>query len=195
MTLQKTRPIRSKARRKKCRHCREWFQPFNTLQRACSPECAIEVARKDGQKELRKANRLAREALKTRGDYQREAQQAFNAYIRERDHGQPCISCGTTEGWDRSNYWDCGHYRSTGANPELRFVEMNAAAQCKRCNQHLSGNVVNYRIGLRQRIGDEKLEWLEGPHPATNYSRDDLKAIRDEYRAKARELKRQRQRA
>ena len=37
----------------------------------------------------------------------------------------------------------------------------------------------------------EALERLEGPHPAKKYTADELKAIRDEYRAKARELKRE----
>ncbi len=41
-------------------------------------------------------------------------------------------------------------------------------------------------------IGIEKVEWLEGPHPVRKYTADDLKAIRDEYRAKLRELVKER---
>lgn len=191
-------PLRA-PRRKKCRNpdCRQWFQPHNTLQRACSPRCAIQVARLDEAKERRAETRRMREKLKTRSDYLKEAQKAFNAWVRERDHDLPCISCGA-ESNDTAltgGYYDCGHYRSTGANPELRFEPLNAGKQCKRCNRDLSGNVANFRIGLRERIGDEKLDWLEGPHEPKHYTADDLKEIRDRYRRLARELKRKREAA
>ncbi|MFB6311522.1 MAG: recombination protein NinG [Salinirussus sp.] len=185
-------------RQKKCRSCGEPFVPFSTLHRACSPECAADVARQDAKKAQRKANRKRKEQLKTRGEWLKEAQAAFNAYIRERDKGKPCISCGRqpdSEGLITGSRMDAGHYRSTGSCPELRFSEWNCYAQCVYCNRHQSGNAVEFRIGLRQRIGDEALEWLEGPHEPAHYSIDDLKAIRDEYRRKTRELKRQREAA
>lgn len=186
------------SRRKKCRNpdCREWFHPFNSLDRACSVPCAIVVGNMDEAKRQRKENKRAKEKLKTKGAWTKEAQQAFNAYIRERDYDKPCISCGTYNPTpSRGGHWDCGHYRSTGANPELRFCELNVAKQCKRCNSHLSGNIANFRIGLRERIGDEALEWLEGPHEPARYTIEDLKAIRDEYRRKTRELQKAREKA
>lgn len=184
-----------KQRRKKCRACREWFDPRTSLDRACSPRCAIQLVQADKEKAKRQETKARKEKLKTKGDHRKEAQAAFNAYIRERDRDQPCISCGTTStsahsGPSNGGGWDCGHYLSTGANPELRFCEWNAAKQCKRCNQHLSGNVANFRIGLRQRIGDEALEWLEGPHDPARHTVDDLKAIKAEYRRRTRELQR-----
>lgn len=184
------------ARRRKCKTCRELFRPRNTLQKTCSPICALEFARTQGDKIARAAIRRQREKLKTRGQWLKEAQAAFNAFIRERDHDQPCISCGTFSApGSRGGDWDCGHYRSTGANPELRFCELNAAKQCKRCNQHLSGNVVNYRINLERRIGSESLAWIEGPHEPKKHTIDDLKQIRDGYRAKRRALIKQRKEA
>lgn len=38
---------------------------------------------------------MRKKALLTRGDYIKKAQTAFNAFIRERDEGKPCPSCGT----------------------------------------------------------------------------------------------------
>ncbi|MNN29950.1 Bacteriophage Lambda NinG protein [compost metagenome] len=58
-----------------------------------------------------------------------------------------------------------------------------------KCNRNLSGNAVEYRIRLVQRIGAEKVSWLEGPHQAQRYTIDDLKAIKAEYRAKIKQLK------
>ena len=46
-----------------------------------------------------------------------------------------------------------------------------------------------YRVALRTRIGDALVDWLEGPHPAKHYDIDALKAIKAEYTAKSRELK------
>lgn len=177
-----------KPRRKKCRACREWFHPWNTLQRACSPPCALVVADQDKKKARRKRDRATKEKLKTRSDWMKESQRAFNAYIRHRDEGKPCISCGTLNPTpSRGGSWDCGHYRSTGAAPELRFEELNAHRQCKQCNSHLSGNVVEYRLRLAERIGQENLDWLEGPHEPKKYTIEELREIRDHYRAKVRE--------
>lgn len=185
-------------RKRKCKApgCDVRFQPFNSFQKTCSPTCALAFARLEGEKAARQEMRERKVRLKTRREWLKEAQAAFNAYIRERDHDRPCISCGTFSApGSRGGDWDCGHYRSTGANPELRFCELNAAKQCKRCNQHLSGNVVNFRIHLAERIGADRLAWLEGPHPAQRYTIDELKAIRDSYRAKRRELEKQRKEA
>lgn len=178
-------------RHKKCRACGEWFRAANTLHRACSTRCAIEVSRQDTRKAQRQDDKRRKAALKSKSDLRREAQAEFNAYIRERDADQPCISCGATKASVHltGGGWDCGHYRSTGASPELRFCELNAHKQCKQCNQHLSGNVTNYRIGLRQRIGDAALEWLEAEHPPTKYTKDDYAEIKREYRAKRKALR------
>lgn len=131
--------------------------------------------------------------LKSRGDHTRETQQAFNAYIRERDRHRPCISCGTCNpgGDPRGGVWDCSHYRSVGACPELRFEELNAHKSCKQCNRDKSGNIVEYRINLIQRLGQEAVDWLEGKHEPKKYTVEELKAIKAKYRALKRELERQ----
>lgn len=137
------------------------------------------------EKRERRETREARERLKTKSDWLREAQTAFNAYIRERDRKQPCISCGRFH----DGQYHAGHYRTVGAHPELRFVEDNCHKQCAPCNNHQSGNVVEYRINLKERIGEKRLEWLEGPHNLPKWTIDDIKAIKSEYKQKLKELK------
>jgi hypothetical protein len=163
-------------------------------QAVCSPACAIidapknqDKARKAIQQEDRKSLREAKERVKTKGQYMREAQIAFNAWVRARDAGLPCISCGTTA----DIQYAAGHFRSAGGHPELRFEPLNVHLQCNRnCNMAKSGNLGSYRVELIKRIGQEKVEWLEGPHEPKRYTIEDLKAIKAEYRAKTRELKR-----
>jgi len=180
---------------KKCRVCKAKFEPFNSLQVACSASCALQYAQKDLQKaaerkakEQRKWVREQKERLKSRGDHTREAQQAFNAYIRERDADLPCISCGTYT----AGQYHAGHYRTTKAAPELRFDEANVNKQCAQCNNFDSGNIVEYRINLIKRIGQAEVDRLEGLTPPKHYTIDDLKEIKAKYRAMKRELDRER---
>jgi hypothetical protein len=117
----------------------------------------------------------------------KEAQQAFNALRRMEDgllRGGTCISCGSKTGKQ-----NCGHYRSVGSCPELRFEPLNTYLQCEKCNSYLSGNLINYRINLVKLIGVEKVEWLEKSHEPLKLSIDDLKALKALYKQKLKALK------
>ena len=140
---------------------------------------------KDAQaKKERKEHKAAKERIKTRGDHAKDAQVEFNKFIRLRDGALPCISCDR----HHSGQYHAGHYRTVGGNPELRYEEANCHKQCSVCNNHKSGNIVEYRINLRKRIGDNKLDWLEGPHDAKKYTIEQLKEIKLTYRAKCKKL-------
>ncbi|ASN67321.1 hypothetical protein 7AX2_23 [uncultured phage] len=191
---------RKPAKPKKCRvaTCRASFVPSRMGQAVCSPKCAlatVEVQKAKEKKSLAQAGRrdikVRKEALKTRGDHMREAQQAFNEYIRTRDQaaGHLCISSGKPLDWS-GNAVDAGHYRSVGSAPHLRFDERNCHAQSKQDNRFLSGNAVDYRIGLIARIGQEAVDALESDQSVRKYTVEEIKAIKAEYRAKTRELKR-----
>jgi hypothetical protein len=138
----------------------------------------------------RAETRRRKEAIKTIPDYIKEAQVAFNAYIRARDAHQPCICCGRPLGdGDVGGAFDCGHYRSTGSAAHLRFDERNAHAQRKACNRWGAGRAVDYRIGLVARIGLEAVEALESDNTPRKWTREELIAIRDTYKAKLKEMK------
>lgn len=187
-------------RKKKCKICLEWFRPFNTIQATCcKPKCVLEYNRQLAQKRSDREHRKDKERIKPRNQVRAEAQAAFNAFIRLRDDGLPCISCGEADLPEQfGGAWDCGHYLTVGAHPELRFEELNACRQCKSCNAGAAkfsgkGRTVqqNYRKRLIMRIGLDKVEWLEGPHEPKKYSVDDLREIKAEYQRKSRELRRQ----
>lgn len=141
-----------------------------------------EIRHKERKKKLKDSDKSLRN---------RAAQAACNKYIRERDKGLPCISCGSLP-----NYSDhiggsgiqAGHYKTRGASPELRFEELNIHVQCYRCNVQLSGNIENYRINLIKKIGLDKVKWLEGPHEPKKYTCEDLKEIELKYKQKLKEL-------
>lgn len=124
--------------------------------------------------------------MKTRSEWLKEAQAAVNAYVRERDRDLPCVSCGR----HHEGQYHAGHYRSVGSCPELRFDVRQIQKQCAPCNNHLSGNLLNYRPELIRRMGQAVVDEIEGPHEPKRYTIDDLKAIRDDYRQKLKSLRR-----
>ena len=169
---------------KTCEVCERVFVPDRMGQIVCRPACAMARVRQ-AKKAERASIKARKEAIKSRADWAKEAQQAFNAWVRARDDGMPCISCGR----QHQGQWHAGHYLSTGARPELRYTESNVHRQCAPCNTHLSGNAVLYRIGLINRIGSDAVEWLEGPHELPKWTADDYRAIRDTYRQKLKEIR------
>jgi hypothetical protein len=163
------------------------------MQSVCGPACASRLvrARSKQKKEQERAQVKERKAaLKRIPDLIKEAQREFNAFVRERDKDKPCICCGRPLGTsDVGGAFDCGHYRSTGSAPHLRFDERNAHGQTKACNRYGAGRAVDYRIGLIARIGREAVEALEADNRVHKWTREELIEIRDRYRAKLKELK------
>jgi len=176
---------------RKCRVCRAEYEQRQSFAVWCSPACGsvlafqrLAKAKKAAKAKERKADQATREKLKNKADWAREAQTAFNAFIRARDADRPCISCGR----HHQGQYHAGHYLSVGARPELRFEPLNVWKQCAPCNTHLSGNAVLFRVALVREIGIEKVEWLEGPHEPKRYTVDELKEIKRTYAAGTRAL-------
>lgn len=201
-------------RARNCKICKKRFKPITLYEWWCCEEhkdelitkLAVEARqrsiqkaerrRKDEAQQERRSLKVRKLALKSPSYFMKQAQQAFNLFIRTRDNDKPCISCGETSPPDlHGGQWDCGHFKTVGAHPELRFEELNAHRQCKSCNAGSSkyaakGATVaqQYEANLILRVGQEAVDWLNGPHEAKNYRRDDFISIRDAYRKKARVL-------
>lgn len=185
-----------KVRLKKCRICGNRFETSDSFRQWCSPECGVELAKQRTSKAKAKAEKArdklarekikkAKENLKSRSDWLNELQTWVNKFIRLRDKDEPCISCGRFH----QGQWHAGHYRSRGACPELRFNEDNIHKQCSVCNNHKSGNAIDYRINLIKKIGVERVAFLErNNHPPLKMSVDEIKAQIQLYKAKCKEL-------
>lgn len=179
---------------KKCKVCKKHFEPFNSLAKACSVKCAIKLAESDRAKKEAKQksdeikrvkSKLKALSANDRPKALREAQKAVNAYIRLRDKDKPCISCGR----NHQGQYHAGHYRSVGSCPELRFNELNIHKQCMPCNSHLSGNLIEYRKRLIEKIGLDKVEWLENYQQDKKLTIDEIRAIESEFKEKVKKLK------
>ena len=181
----------------KCKECGAYYIKKQSTQQVCSMKCAIAYSKRKAEekrKKQEKSDRLEasrrmrdrKEKLKSRSDWLKDLQRVFNEFIRLRDVDLPCISCGRYH----NGQYHAGHYRSVGACPELRFNEDNVHKQCSACNSHLSGNILEYRLGLIEKIGLERVEFLERKdHPPLKLSVEGIKELIKVYRAKVRELK------
>ena len=113
------------------------------------------------------------------------AQIVFNKFIRIRDKDKPCISCGSK----LENKFDAGHYFSSGGHKAVTFDEDNVHGQCVACNQWKHGNLIQYQIGIEQRIGGERLIALhEKAHQSVKYTRDELRDLITTYKQKIKAL-------
>lgn len=165
---------------KRCKICKREYVPQRVGQAVCSIDCAMAQSRQNGAKAARKANRARREALLTKADHTKRVQVEFNKFIRTRDQiaGLPCVSCGR----HHQGQYHAGHYRTTAAQPALRFNELNCHRQCAPCNNHKSGNITEYRIELVKRLSPSLVDWLEIDHPPCKWTIDELKALRTYYK-------------
>lgn len=188
--------------KRKCKYCKVYTRAFVVINNSafCDIEHAVKFANENkhkGAERIKKEQNKKHSARKKEFNdndkkiRSREAQKAFNAYIRSRDEKEPCISCGKLRAEtavSSGSNWHAGHYKTRGSSPELKFNELNCHKQCAHCNNFLSGNIENYRINLIKKIGLDKVEWLEGPHELRKYTCEELKEIELHYKDKLKEI-------
>lgn len=157
-------------------------------------QAAIDARKKDAAD--RRQTKAKLEALKSLRELRGEAQDAFNLVIRLRDRlaGHGCICCGAPLDWNSTKPGgavDAGHFIPRGSAIELAFDERNVNAQRKSCNRPGGTTRAKFTAGMTERWGAAVVAELEGPHELPHLKHDDLRKIRDTYRAKARSLKAQ----
>lgn len=164
----------------------------------CSPDCGYALAslrqrQAADRRRLREARELRRrrDAVKTVGQLTKDAQREFNHFIRIRDTGMPCPTCGRTAG-----PWDCGHVRTVGAAPELRFNTRAAFRQCSMCNRGAAkwqkndpGMARRYREWVIQTKGQHWMDWIDSHHAPRQYRDVELRRIARIFRRRARHYK------
>lgn len=183
--------------RTRCAHCRQKFTPERPSQivhvecveawteaQAAKRERAEAKAARAAAKVERAETRRRKEAIKTLADLKREAQQALNRYVRARDFHAGCISCDKPAHW--GGQWHASHFRSVGAAPQLRFFLWNIHKSCSVCNNYLSGNIREYEIRLREKVGAEKLGYLLSENGVRKYNREYLARLKRVFSRKAR---------
>jgi hypothetical protein len=171
---------------KKCRNCQDRFNPIrSTLEKYCQKDECIRAMVCETKEKLWKQNKKKmKEDIMTVQDYMKIAQQTFNKYIRLRDQGKNCISCGK-----KPKKENAGHFYSAGTHTAVRFNERNVHLQCEHCNTFLSGNLLNYREKLLIKLGFDEFERLSVDAMKTRkYTREELKEIIELYKQKIKDV-------
>lgn len=142
-------------------------------------------AREKTEKQNLKA-RKARLKETDRGYWLKALQKEVNKFIRLRDKGMPCIACGTE--WKPS--FQASHFIPQGRSSFLRFNVDNIHAGCIKCNLFVGGgNIHGYRPRLVDKIGYERVEWLEShQYQIKKWDISELKEMLKFYRMKNREI-------
>jgi hypothetical protein len=169
----------------RCKNCKDKFEPIRFNHKFClKDECIKAFVEEVKTRQWKETKTRMKQDLKTLQDWLKEAQTIFNKYVRLRDQGLNCISCNLPP--KKKN---AGHYYSSGGHSNIRFDEDNVHLQCEACNTFLSGNLLNYQIGVQKKIGAQKLlELQERAHITKKWTIDELKEIIQTYKSKIKEL-------
>lgn len=167
-----------------CDHCGNEFKVYNSLTKACSIPCAMELgkakAKKDLEKQIKqeqrewnKEKKERKEKLKTLSDFKHDLEVEINHIVRLIDKGHECISSGAI------NYKvNAGHLYSVGAFPELRFNLLNIYNQSVGDNLFKGSNGVIYKERIKEVFGvgvSEEIEELKVKYPSLQLSIPELK--------------------
>ena len=147
-------------------------------------ECVRVWVESEKTKQWKKTKAKMKNDLLTIQDYIKLAQQTFNKYINLRDKKLPCISCGKPI----TGRVNASHYFNANNHWNVRFNEFNVHSSCITCNQYLSGNLIEYRKGLINKIGEEQLTLLElEANKTRKFTIEELKEIINTYKKKIKE--------
>jgi hypothetical protein len=138
---------------KLCKICKAQYTPVKPLQVVCSPLCSIEYSKIHLPKvkiteanQKRKENKAKLKDLENLSYWKKILQAQVNLIVRLIDKGCNCISSGRPY----KDTDECGHMASRGSNPALQFNLFNMYSQSVHDNQHLSGNLLEYRDNLEK---------------------------------------------
>lgn len=154
---------------------------------------AMEKKLAEARRNERKRDAVRKQALKKISELIADAQVPFNEYTRLRDWHKGCFVCGRP--FDQSikgRAIHAGHVRSRGAAGHLRFEEDNCLGECEGCNGPHGALPHQIKAGAIARIGAARFSELEADNTPRKWQRDELIAIKEKYRAKVRELKKER---
>lgn len=99
----------------------------------------------------------------------------FSEYIRGRDAGKPCITCG------KMVPLQCGHFIKR-QHLATRWDERNCAGQCVRCNLYLGGAQDEFAAAIVQKYGVSVLaQLLAKKHVTVKMTRSDYETMISKY--------------
>jgi hypothetical protein len=183
------------ARTRKCavKGCANRFQPPHSFVKWCSPACGAAIAlgklakQKAAQAKVERAeDRQKKKALKSPAQLSEPVRKLAQRYAVLRDREYGCISCDKGPHWH--GVWHGSHFKSVGSNSALQFNLWNIHKACDQCNFFLAGNIGPYETRLRQKYGDERVDWLKNHPRSRSYTPEYLDRLAAILRKKIRRI-------
>ena len=149
--------------------------------RICKQCKAFLRLKKQGEMQQRSIERLKTKKQKKKvvmsiANLKKKVQRVVNKYVRDRDEKSPCISCNKRPE-------QAGHYLAQGSTGALRYNLDNIHGQCRNCNVWKHGNLLEYRLGLIERIGIKRVEALEEHRKEVKkWDREELNELLERYK-------------
>lgn len=192
------KPMKPKKLRKCCM-CKT-SEVANVFAKLCTNiDCVIAYGNRERDKRIKKENakiaraererdRERKEKLKSLNDWKKELEALVNKYVRLRDKDLPCISCDRSAYWD--GQWHASHYKSVGSNSALRYNLWNIHKSCSICNNWKSGNIGEYTPRLIEKIGADRVDWLNSHPRMREYDIEWIKRAKSIFSRKIKRLER-----
>lgn len=170
----------------RCKNCKEKYEAKHFNQKYCfKSECVKVWVSTSKVKNWKKEKKQLKDELETIQQKVLKVQKIVNKYVRLRDEGKECISCSKK----LKGKYDAGHYYSAGTHWSVRFHLDNIWGQCVHCNRDRHGNLIEYRIKLLQRIGQDRLTSLQDQaHHTRKFTKHELEEISKKFKQMIKEI-------
>lgn len=132
--------------------------PWLDVQSAKKERARLKKER-DARKVERAETKKRKEKLKSPAKWEKECREIVQKIARLRDRHDGCISCHM--GANYGGVWNGSHFRPAGNNSAVQFHLWNIHKACAQCNLFKGGNIAAYRPRLVEKIGADRVEWLE----------------------------------
>lgn len=186
--------LRASLRPRRCPVCQIKFLPERLGQKT-HPECVEayiqslkEKAWEKAKSQEKREDRAKRERLKTLSQLTEECRRIVQKIARIRDRHDGCISCHI--GPNYGGIWHGSHYRPAGNNAAVELHLWNIHKACEQCNYFKGGNLGSFRPRLIEKIGAERVEWLESQTQMVKRPREYLERFKKVMGKRARRMER-----
>jgi hypothetical protein len=162
--------------RTRCPLCKRKLEDRQRIHPECVEPWAAKQEAKAAKKRvanLKKAKAIAKKVLRERkaalvpfSKLEERCREIVQAIARLRDRDRGCISCEKPANWQ--GQWHGSHYRTHAACSSLQFHLWNINRACWICNKLYSGRVDQQKVGIVERYGQERLDWLNAQPKGTS---------------------------
>jgi hypothetical protein len=185
-------------KKRRCTYCKKYKEAEKGIIAPigffCDKECQYGYATKKPKELKQKTDKRLDDEFKVRqreynsnklSTRKRATKEACHEYIRLRDKDDLCICCSEPLGDD----FEAGHFWESGNFSFIRYHEDNIHGQRKHCNMFKGGDSGFYRENLINKIGVDRVNWLDDNRSkSVKMTADDYREIEAYYKAKIKEL-------